>query len=130
MLTELRTDRRSPHAMDNTDNQDPSLDQSGGSVDLVASTGANDPNSLWYSGLLQTAISTGTDLGKTALQQALQTQTPVTPTNSAGGHPASTTTGTTNASTLAGTSSTGKNSTVLIVVAVVVVVIGWFSFRD
>lgn len=40
--------------------------------DLVASTGINDPNSIYNSGLLQSAIS----LGENALTSALNLQTP------------------------------------------------------
>ena len=43
------------------------------SPDLVGNTGANDPNSAWGSGLLQTAESAGS-----AVINALANQTPVT----------------------------------------------------
>lgn len=45
--------------------------------DLVASTGVNDASSPW-NGLLQTALTTGVNIGQDALTKALNLQTPVT----------------------------------------------------
>ena len=54
--------------------------------DLLASTGINDPNSIWgLDGLLQT----GVNIGNEALQQALRNQTPLTAASYGNGVPAS-----------------------------------------
>ena len=86
------------------------------SPDLVASTGVNDPWSVWGSGLLQTAES----LAPTALQAALGGQTPVAaPSSSAPGQ-----SGAKGVAPAAGSSS----KTYLIIAGVVVAVIAviWF----
>lgn len=49
--------------------------------DLIASTGINDPNSIWATGLLQTAVQGGLGIAQTAVSSALQHQTPVPQNN-------------------------------------------------
>jgi len=50
---------------------DDGTDQTDSSFDLVSSTGANDQNSVWWSGLLQTALPTLTSAGASAADRAI-----------------------------------------------------------
>lgn len=86
--------------------------------DLVANTGINDQGSVWYSGLLQTALDTGVQAGQAAITRALGSQTPV----------AQTTAPATAASPLAAGSagqSAASNPMIWAIVAGVVLVVGW-----
>jgi hypothetical protein len=104
-------------------------------VALVSSTGANDPNSLWYTGLLQgifnTATATATQYGDQQLNQLLGTQTPEQASGTGPGaaiSPAATSG--TRASAAMGSGSAGSNKTLLYVVAgLAVVVLGYFLLK-
>lgn len=89
--------------------------------DLIASTGINDPNSPW-NGLLQTAVTDATQIGSSALQKALNAQTPLTGPTNGNGVPLS------GVGTPAAPLASHKYLP-WILGGVVVAVIAWFLFR-
>lgn len=90
--------------------------------DLIASTGTNDPNSPW-NGLLQTALTDATQIGSSALQKALNAQTPLTNPTNGNGVPVS------GVGTPAGPSSASHKYLPWILGGAIVAVIAWLLFR-
>lgn len=91
------------------------MDNTSTAPDLVANTGINDPSSVWYTGLLQTAVGTGTTL----LGQALGAQSPVAQNN---GSP-----GTSKPSPLPAAHS---STTTYVLIGAAALVLGWLMLRD
>lgn len=103
---------------------DPSTDNSGSSSppDLLASTGVNDASSPW-NGLLQSALSVGSNAATTAIDQALGAQTPIKGVSNGNGGPA-------NPSSPSVLPGMTKSYLPWIIGAVVVAAIVWFIARE
>lgn len=95
--------------MDNTD-----------TPDLLANTGSGDSSSPW-NGLLFSALQSGVSLGTTAVNNAIQAQTPV-PTSNGAPPPA--------APAAAAVATSGHHNWMLYAIgAALVLVLGWFLVR-